>query len=909
MNSTEIRRRFLDYFVERDHRLVPSSSLIPNDPTLLLANAGMNQFKPYFLGEVFPDFTRATSVQKCFRTSDIENVGHTTRHLTFFEMLGNFSFGDYFKAGAIAYAYELVTERLGFEADRLWATVYLDDDEAMELWREVGVPAERIQRRDKEDNYWSMGVAGPCGPCSEIYYDRGPEYGLEGGPIADEERYLEIWNLVFMQNLRDADFNIVGELPKKNIDTGMGLERVAFLLQGVDNVFETDLLAPILERTQSATGRVYGRDEGADLSLRVVTEHARASSFLIADGVLPSNEGRGYVLRRLLRRAVDHSRRLGVEDPVMSSISGSVVDTLGDVWPELVAQRSLIEQVVASEEESFSRTLRQGSTLLQSVITRTRERGEDTLPGDTAFQLHDTYGFPFELTVEVATDAGLQVDRERFGELMEEQRRRAKEARREMVGAQRKVEAYRELSQRFGRTNFVGYERTSAEGRVLGLLGPDGEELSSASRGQDVELVLDRTPFYAESGGQVGDKGIVRTADGAVVEVADTQFGLEGFHVHTGKVVEGELHGDQPVLAEVDPQRRAATARSHTATHTLHWALRQKLGDHAKQQGSLVDAGRLRFDFAHFSSVPAEHLSGVQDNVNRHLVEDPEVKVWHTSLAEAEASGAIGLFGEKYGAVVRVVDIGAFSRELCGGTHVGHGSQVGPVVILGESSVGANLRRIEALTGLDALRYFDRERQLLAEVAILLRARPEDAPEQLRRRLEALADATRELERLRQSELAGRAAELAGHATTVGGGWMVVERVAGASADELRQLANTVRERRGGGPGVVVLGSDQGGRGNLVALLTADLVGRGITAREVVMPAAKLVGGGAGGKGDLATGGGSDAGKLGEALATAGIEARRVLEGSGEPQGGAPVGREGSGEPQGGAPVDREGGT
>jgi alanyl-tRNA synthetase len=881
MNSTEIRRRFLDFFVERDHRLVPSSSLIPNDPTLLLANAGMNQFKPYFLGEVVPDFARATSVQKCFRTSDIENVGHTTRHLTFFEMLGNFSFGDYFKAGAIAYAYDLVTERLGFEADRIWATVYLDDDEAFGLWQEVGVPAERIQRRGRDDNYWDMGVAGPCGPCSEIFYDRGPRYGREGGPIADEERYLEIWNLVFMQNLRDEkeDYNIVGELPKKNIDTGMGLERVAFLLQGVENVFETDLLAPILEQAQVATGRVYGRDETADLSLRVVAEHARAAAFLIADGVLPSNESRGYVLRRLLRRAIDHSRRLGAEDPMMASITGRVVDNLGDVWPELVAQRSLIEQVVSSEEESFSRTLRQGSALLQSVIVRSRERGEQTLPGETAFQLHDTYGFPFELTVELATDAGLQVDRDRFGELMEEQRRRAKEARREMIGAQRKVEAYRELSQRFGRTNFVGYERISAEARVLGLLRPDGEELSSARQSQDVEVVLDRTPFYAESGGQVGDRGTIRTADGAVVEVTDTQFGLEGFHVHTGKVVDGQLLADEPVLAEVDAPRRAATARSHTATHTLHWALRQKLGDHARQQGSLVDAGRLRFDFAHFSSVPAEHLSGVQDNVNRHLVDDPEVKVWHTSLAEAEASGAIGLFGEKYGAVVRVVDIGDFSRELCGGTHVGHGSQVGPVVILGESSVGANLRRIEALTGLDALRYFDRERQLLAEVANLLRVRAEDAPEQLRRRLEALSEALRELERLRQSELAGRAADLAGRATTVGDGWMVVELVSGASADELRQLANTVRDRRGVGPGVVVLGSDQGGRGNLVALLTADLVGRGITAREVVMPAARLVGGGAGGKGDLATGGGSDAGKLGEALAAARIEARRVLEG------------------------------
>jgi alanyl-tRNA synthetase len=883
MNSTEIRRRFLDFFVERDHRLVPSSSLIPNDPTLLLANAGMNQFKPYFLGEVVPDFARATSVQKCFRTSDIGNVGHTTRHLTFFEMLGNFSFGDYFKAGAIDYAFELITERFGFEAERIWATVYLDDDEAFGLWREVGVPAERIQRRGREDNYWDMGVAGPCGPSSEIYIDRGPEFGREGGPIADEERYLEIWNLVFMQNLRDdkEPYNIVGELPKKNIDTGMGLERVAVLLQGVDNVFETDLLRPILEQTQSSTGRVYGRDHAADLSLRVVTEHARSASFLIADGVLPSNEGRGYVLRRLLRRAVDHSRRLGVEGAVLAPIGRSVVDTLGDAWPELVAQRSLIEQVVASEEESFSRTLRQGSTLLQSVIARSRERGEATLPGDTAFQLHDTYGFPFELTVEVATEAGLEVDQERFGELMEEQRRRAKEARREMVGAQRKVEAYRELSQRFGRTNFVGYERTSAEARVLGLLDRDGEELTSASAGSDVELVLDRSPFYAESGGQVGDKGIVRSPDGTVLQVTDTQFGLEGFHVHTAKVLEGELRADEPVLAEVDAQRRAATARSHTATHTLHWALRQKLGDHAKQQGSLVDAGRLRFDFAHFSSVPAEHLSGVQDDVNRHLVDDPEVRVWHSSLAEAEAAGAIGLFGEKYGAVVRVVDIGDFSRELCGGTHVGHGSQVGPVVILGESSVGANLRRVEALTGLDALRYLDRERQLLAEVSSLLRARPEDAPEQLRRRLEALAEATRELERLRQSELAGRAAELAGRATTVGDGWMVVERVAGASQDELRQLANTVRERRAGGPGVVVLGSDQGGRGNLVALLTADLVGRGITAREVVMPAAIVVGGGAGGRSDMATGGGSDAGKLDEALATAGTEARRVLEGSG----------------------------
>jgi alanyl-tRNA synthetase len=881
MSASEIRRRFLDFFVERGHRLVPSSSLIPNDPTLLLANAGMNQFKPYFLGEVEPDFTRATSVQKVFRTSDIENVGHTTRHLTFFEMLGNFSFGDYFKAEAIAYAFELVTERFGFDPERLWTTVYLDDDEAVRLWREVGVPLERIQRRGKEDNFWSMHVAGPCGPSSEIYYDRGPEHGKEGGPAADEERYLEIWNLVFMQNLCNEDEEIIGDLPKKNIDTGMGLERVAFLLQGKDNVFETDLLGPILEEAQAACGRVYGRDQAADLSLRVVAEHGRSASFLIADGVLPSNEGRGYVLRRVLRRAVDHSRRLGASDQVMPAIAERVVATLGDAWPELVAQRSLIQQVMASEEESFSRTLRQGRSLLETAIERTRQQGGDSLPGDTAFQLHDTYGFPLDLTLEAAEEAGLRVDQDRFGELMEEQRRRASLARKELVGAQRKVEAYRELSQRFGRTNFVGYEQTSAEGMTLGLLDPDGEDLEAAGEGQQLELVLDRTPFYAESGGQVGDRGTIETPDGALVEVTDTQFGLEGLHVHSGRVVKGELRRDQPVLAVVDMPRRAATARSHTATHTLHWALRHALGEHARQQGSLVDAGRLRFDFAHFSAVSPEELAAVEEEVNRHLIDDPEIRVWHTSLKEAEAAGAIGLFGEKYGAVVRVVDIGDFSRELCGGTHVGHGSQVGPVRVLGESSIGANLRRIEALTGMDALHYYAYERRLLQEISTLLRARPDDAPEQLRRRLETFAEAQRELERLRQIEMAGRAVELAGRAMPADGGWLVVEHVPGAGADELRQLANAVRERRGGGPGVVVLGSEQSGRGNLVGLITRDLADAGVTAREVVMPAARAVGGGAGGKGEMATGGGSEAAKLGEALTVAEAEARRVLGGTG----------------------------
>jgi alanyl-tRNA synthetase len=884
MNSIEIRRRFTDFFVERGHRLVPSSPLIPNDPTLLLTNAGMNQFKPYFLGEAVPEFTRATSVQKCARTPDIELVGHTTRHITFFEMLGNFSFGDYFKQGAISYAYELATEHYGLEPDRLWATVYLDDDEAIGYWREVGIPLGRIQRLGKDDNYWSMGVAGPCGPCSEIYYDRGPERGREGGPAVDPERYLEFWNLVFMQNIRDDDYNIVGELPKKNIDTGLGFERLAVILQGVDDVFETDVLAPILAEVGEVTRHRLGESDRTDVSTKVVADHARTASFLIADGVLPSNEGRGYVLRRLLRRAVRHLRLLGVDDVALPTVTARVADTLGGAWPELVDQRSLVAQVVASEEESFSRTLRQGSALLDAAIATTREQGGEVLDGETAFRLHDTYGFPLELTLEAAEDAGLSVDRDHFAALMADQRRRAKEARKQLAGAQRKLEAYRDLAARFGPTSFVGYERTDAEARVLGLL-RDGEELPAAAKGDEVELVLDRSPFYAEGGGQVGDTGTVRTVDGAVLEVTDTRPGLQGFHVHSARVTDGEVRLDEEVLAQVDAPRRAAVARSHSATHVLHAALRQVLGEHAKQQGSLVDAGRLRFDFAHFSAVAPDELAEVESVVNRHLIDDPEVRVWHATQPEAVAAGAIAMFGEKYGEVVRIVDIGDVSRELCGGTHVGHGSQVGPVRVLGESSIGSNLRRVEALTGFDALRYADLERRLLAEVTALLRAgRPEDAPGQLRRKLEQLAEAQRELERRKVAGLEAKAAELAGPAAGGEGPWYVVEQVAEADADELRRIATAVRDRLAGRPGVVVLGSAAGGKAALVAVLTRDLADRGLTARDVLLPAAREVGGGAGGKGDLATAGGRDPSRLAEALAAAAAEARRRVEpGSDEP--------------------------
>ncbi|HKF00486.1 MAG TPA: alanine--tRNA ligase [Actinomycetes bacterium] len=878
MQSSEIRQRFTDFFVARGHRPWPSSPLIPADPSLLLTVAGMVQFKPFFLGERTPEVPRATSVQKCARTLDIENVGHTTRHLTFFEMLGNFSFGDYFKDDAIAWALELVTQGYGFDRDRLWATIYDDDDEAYAIWRKVGLPDERIQRRGMEDNYWSTGAAGPCGPCSEIYYDRGPAHGRDGGPVADEERYLEVWNLVFMQYLRDEDFNILGELPRKNIDTGMGLERMAILLQGVDNVFETDVLAPILREVQELTARGYGEQEHADVSLRVVAEHARSASFLIADGVLPSNEGRGYILRRLLRRGVRHLRLLGLDEPGLARVTDRVVATLGGAWPELAANQPKIAQVAANEEEAFGRTLRRGSVLLDSAIAGARERGEASVSGDTAFNLYATHGFPFELTLEAAEEAGLGVDRDRFVQLMDQHAKVSSDLK-SLEGADRELAAERGIVARHGPTDFTGYDRTTDSGRVLALL-DRGEELPAAGEGDEVLLVLDRTPFYAEGGGQVGDAGTVTSASGALLEVTDTRQDVDGLWVHRARVRRGELRPGDEVEAAVDAPRRAAVARSHSATHVLHWALRDRLGQHANQHGSLVDAGRLRFDFSHFSALDPEQLAEVEATVNAHLLDDPEVRSWYASLEEARRSGAVALFGEKYGEVVRIVDIGDFSRELCGGTHVGHGSQVGPVRILGESSIGANLRRIEALTGADALRWYDRERRLLGEVAALLRTRPEDAPERLRRTLAMLKEADAELARLREARLERRAEELAAGASAADGAWLVLGRLDDVTVEDLRRVALGVRARRAGAPGVVVLGAETAGKASLVAVVTTDLVDRGIAARDVLLAAAKEVGGGAGGKGDLATAGGRDPARLAEALEVARAEAVRRLGGS-----------------------------
>ncbi|MEU3046892.1 alanine--tRNA ligase [Streptomyces sp. NPDC006984] len=882
MRSTQIRSTFLDFFTSRGHRQVPSSPLIPSDPTLLLANAGMNQFKPYFLGEVTPEFPRATTIQKCARTSDIDNVGRTNRHATFFEMMGNFSFGDYFKADAIAYAWELLTQGYNLEKDRLWITVYQDDDEAEQLWRKIGVPAERIQRLGMEDNFWSMGVPGPCGPCSEVNYDRGPAFGREGGPAVDGERYVEIWNLVFMQYQRGegdkkGGFPILGDLAQQSIDTGLGLDRLAAILQDVENVCGTDLLRPTLTTVQELAGRDYPGSAEEKISFQVVTEHARSIAYLIADGVLPAKDGRGYVLRRLMRRAIRHARLLGIDQPVLAPATASVVDNLGGVWPELTAQAALIEQVVAAEEGSFTRTLAQGTRLLNAAITRSRESRSTALTGDTAFELHDTFGFPVELTVEAARDAGLTVDEDRFADLLAEQQRRAKAGgKAKTAEALRRQDAYRELSARHGRTDFVGYDRLDAEATVLGLIS-DGTVAPGADQGSTVELVLDRSPFYAESGGQVGDTGTIRTADGALLEVLDTKPGLEGFHVHTVRVTEGEIRTGEQAEALVDGTRREAVARSHSATHVLHAMLRRTLGDHARQHGSLVDAGRLRFDFAHFSAVDRPQLAAIETLVNDHLLADPELRVWHASRAEAEAAGATALFGEKYGDHVRIVDIGDFSRELCGGTHIGHGSNAGPVRILGEASIGSNLRRIEALTGRDALDHYDTERRLLEELATLLDTRPQNAPDALRKRLDSLASAERELGRLREAELRDRAQQLAASARTVAGGRVVTEKVIDLGPDELRALAHNTASLLDAGHVIVVLGTEHNGKALLAAAITRSLHDTGTDASRILITAAHTVGGGAGGKGPVASAGGRRVEALDEALTIAAQDAAHAL--------------------------------
>ena len=859
MRANEVRRAFTGFFEERDHTRVPSGSLIPHDPTLLFTVAGMVPFKPYLVGEEPAPWPRATSVQKCVRAggkhNDLDEIGRTKRHLTFFEMMGNFSFGDYFKEQAIPYAWEFVTEVLGLDPERLWVTVHLSDDEAAEIWRDVvGVPPERIQRLD-EDNFWQMADTGPCGPCSEIFWDKGPEYGPDGGPAhGGEDRFVEIWNLVFMQFEQQAD-GTRELLPKPSIDTGLGLERLVAVLQDVDSVFDTDEFARLVARASAETGVAYGEDEASDVSLRILADHARAMTFLISDGVVPSNEDRGYVLRRIMRRAIRHAYRLGVEEVVTPALVDEVVAIMADDYPDLRKNHDAVRAVVQREEEGFRRTLATGSAILDVELDRL---GADApIPGAVAFQLHDTHGFPLELTEEIAAEQGVAVDVDGFESAMAEQRTRAKAARRSGTAAD--ATGYHEVLDRAGPTEFVGREEAVVEATVVGLVDEDDD-------GAPQSIFLDRTPFYAESGGQVGDTGMIETDTGRI-EVTDTTRALPELTRHHGRVVAGEVEVGQRARAAIDVDRRDAIRRNHTATHLLHWALRQVLGPHVKQQGSLVAADRLRFDFSHFEPVTDDELARIEDLTNEQILANEPVRHFETSMAEAEELGAIAFFGDKYGDVVRVLEAGPESTELCGGTHVTATGDIGPVKIVSEGSIGSNLRRIEAISGTAPIERLRAEETVRAEAAGLLGVSTDELVVGVRRRLDELKALRDELRDLKAAATSDRAGELIAQAVD----GVIVARVDGTGRDELRDLAVTLRDA----PTVeaVVLGGEPDGGG--VALVAAVTPISGLHAGELIADAAALVQGGGGRSPDLAVAGGRDAAKLDEALDLARAATRR----------------------------------
>ncbi|MCW2918474.1 MAG: alanyl-tRNA synthetase [Actinomycetia bacterium] len=879
MESAEVARRYLRFFEERGHTVMPSASLIAEDPTLLLVNAGMVPFKPYFLGQRTPPSQRMTSCQKCVRTPDIEEVGKTTRHGTFFQMLGNFSIGDYFKEQAIPYAWELLTSAesdggFGFPEDKLWVTVYTDDDEAQNIWhRQVGVPLERIQRRGMADNFWSMGVPGPCGPCSEIYYDRGPEYGREGGPVADEDRYLEVWNLVFMQFERGAGsgkdgFPILGDLPAKNIDTGMGLERMAAVLQGVDNIYETDTMWKILDRAADLTETKYGRDHASDVSLRVIADHVRSGMMMVADGIIPGNEGRGYVLRRILRRSIRNLRLLGAEDSgLMHELTGTAIAAMGQQYPELISTAGSIHSLIDAEETTFLQTLRTGTAIFDAAVEEAKRAGRPALGDAQAFKLHDTYGFPIDLTLEMANEQGLSVDEEGFRRLMKEQRDRAKaDSVAKKTGNLDVSVLSGLLDQSGGKVDFIGYHDVTAEARVVGLL-IDGANVPAAGEGTEVGVVLDRTPFYAEGGGQLADHGVIKLGNGARIQINDVQSPLPGLIVHRGKVIRGEALSGDVASAEIDVERRRAISRSHSATHMVHRAFRGALGESAAQAGSENSPGRFRFDFTSSGAVSPSVLRDVEDEVNEILVDDLEVRAFHTSIDEARAMGAMALFGEKYGDEVRVVEVGDYSRELCGGTHVARSGQLGLIKIMGEGSIGSGIRRVEALVGIDAFRFLARESMLVSQLSDQLKAGRDELPERISGMVTRLRDAEKDLERLRSQRVLEGAGSLADGAKDVNGIAFVAHRLPeGTGADDLRKLATDVRGRIQGRPAVVIVAGVPKDRPVIVVAVSDTARGRGLKAGALVGIAAKVLGGGGGGKDDLAQGGGSNPAAIGEAL-------------------------------------------
>jgi alanyl-tRNA synthetase len=881
VESAEIRARWLRFFESDNnqglkHTVVPSASLIADDPNLLLVNAGMVPFKPYFLGEVTPPFKRATSVQKCVRTLDIDEVGKTTRHASFFQMCGNFSFGDYFKEGAIALAWELLTRPIsdggyGFPEEKLWVTVYLDDDEAADIWhKKIGVPRERIQRRDMADNFWSMGVPGPCGPCSEIYFDRGPEYGVDGGPIADENRYLEIWNLVFMQNERGAGggkdgYPILGELPAKSIDTGLGLERTAALLQGVENIYEIDTTMMILSRASELSGVKYGSSQNSDVALRVIADHARTSAMLIGDGVTPGNEGRGYVLRRMMRRTIRNMRLLGVNDPIMSELTVAAISAMGPQYPELMSDKKRILSVSVSEEESFLQTLKSGTQIFDVASAAIKKSNKNQLPGDEVFKLHDTYGFPFDLTLEMAREVGLEVDEDGFRRLMNEQRDRAKADAKAKKSGHTDLSEYKRIADKSGATTFIGYTDQKSESTINGLL-VDGLSVPSASGGQEIEVILNRTPFYAEGGGQLADGGRITLSTGAVIEIDDVQTPVNGLSVHRGRVLSGEVTVGSDALAEIDIERRHAISRAHTATHMVHKAFRELLGETATQAGSENSPGRFRFDFPSTGAVPASVLNDVESRVNTLLLDNLAITAEVMSQDAAKKMGAMALFGEKYGDEVRVVSVGDWARELCGGTHVDRSGQLGVVKLLSESSIGAGVRRVEALVGVDAYKFLAREHILLNSLTEIIKgSKTEELPERISDLMNRIKEIEKELATVRSAQAMGQISQLAQSAIDINGISTVATVLAdGVTGDDLRKIALDLRNRAE--KSVIALISSNDGKPVLVVAVSDAARALGMKAGALVKAGSTILGGGGGGKDDFAQGGGSDSSKSTDAL-------------------------------------------
>jgi alanyl-tRNA synthetase len=875
VQTAEIRRRWLDFFADRGHTVVPSASLVSEDPTLLFTVAGMVPFIPYLTGLVPAPYPRATSVQKCIRTLDIEEVGKTTRHGTFFQMNGNFSFGDYFKKEAIEFAWELLTTSekdggYGFEPKDLWVTIYEDDDDAFRFWKKTaGLPDERIQRLGMDTNYWSTGLPGPAGPDSEIFFDRGPDYGPDGGPATDAPRYLEIWNLVFMQYLRGEgsgnDFPILGELPKKNIDTGMGLERVAFLKQGVENIYEIDQVRPVLDRAAELSGKRYGTDHDDDVRMRVVADHVRSSLMLMADGVTPSNEGRGYILRRLLRRSVRAMRLLGVDTATFPELFPASRDAMKAAYPEVEAEYARIGRLAYAEEETFLKTLESGTSILDLAVQKVQRSGRTQLDGDVAFQLHDTFGFPIDLTVEMAEEAGLAVDRDAFDRLMAEQRARAKADARAKKTLLADLSVYRDFRAK-GETVFTGYEFLETESTILGIV-VDGESVDRASVGTIADVILAETALYPESGGQEADAGRI-VGDGFELEILDVQRPVAGLIVHKVEVATGEVGVGDAATSVVDPEWRRGATQAHSATHLIHAALREVLGPQAHQAGSYNKAGYMRLDFNWNQALSPATRSEIEERSNAAIRDNLEVTTRVMPLAEAKALGAMALFGEKYGETVRVVDIGGpWSRELCAGTHVARSSEVGLINVVGESSVGSSNRRIESLVGIEGFRDLALERTIVSRLSAELKTPREQLPERIAELMASLKTAQKRIAEFQSAALRERIPALVDSATTVGGLARVVENLGEvASVDDVRTLATTVRARLGSAPAVVALAADFAGKPVVIVATSEAARDLGVRAGELSKRAASVLGGGGGGKDDLAQGGGTDVAAIGAAL-------------------------------------------